>query len=112
MTITTLYLMHRETGITYKKSFRAEMCRIKLIYWSFVLTYSISLVYSILILIYPEMLSKQRQFIDDILDMSIMMLLDFVPILIVAIAHFTSYSSVGRLLKVVRTLKLQEMTVD
>ena len=106
MTITTLYLMHRETGITYKKSFRAEMCRIKLIYWSFVLTYSISLVYSILILIYPEMLSKQRQFIDDILDMSIMMLLDFVPILIVAIAHFTSYSSVGRLLKVVRTLKL------
>ena len=44
--------------------------------------------------------------------MLIMMLLDFVPILIVAIAHFTSYSSVGRLLKVVRTLKLQEMTVD
>ena len=58
MTITTLYLMHRETGITYKKSFRAEMCRIKLIYWTFVVTYSISLVYSILIMIFPGMLSK------------------------------------------------------
>ena len=112
MTIMTLYLMHRETGLTYKKSFRAEMCRIKLIYWTFVLTYSLSLFYAIAIVIYPEMLSKQRQFVDDILDMSIMMVLDLVPILIVAIAHFTSYSSVGRLLKIVRTLKLQEMTMD
>ena len=40
------------------------------------------------------------------------MLIDFVPILVVAIAHFMSYSSVGRLLKIVKTLKLQEMTSD
>ena len=88
------------------------MCRIKLIYWTFVLTYSMSLVYSLTINIFPELLSRQTQFVDNIIDMSILMLVDFVPILIVAIAHFTSYSSVGRLLKIVKTLKMQEMTMD
>ena len=71
-----------------------------------------SLVYSLTINIFPELLSRQTQFVDNIIDMSILMLVDFVPILIVAIAHFTSYSSVGRLLKIVKTLKMQEMTMD
>ena len=63
-------------------------------------------------MIKPSILSGQTEFTDEMLDITIIVLIDFVPVLIVAIAHFTSYSSVGRLLKIVKTLRLQEMTMD
>ena len=70
------------------------------------------MIYSVSIMIKPSILSGQTEFTDEMLDITIIVLIDFVPVLIVAIAHFTSYSSVGRLLKIVKTLRLQEMTMD
>ena len=68
------------------------------------LTYTSWLVYEAVMMVPVIRVTKSR-FLDEIIDIAILMVFDYLPILIVLTAHFMSYSSVGRLLKIVMTLK-------
>ena len=101
MTIIVLRLLQKETEVTAKPAFRKEICKIKVIYWTFVLTYTSWFLYEALIVIDPLILSTRTRFVDEIIDNAIMIVFVYVPISVVLCAHFLSYSSVSRLLKIV-----------
>ena len=105
MTIVTLRMIQKETEVAGKPAYRGEICRIKVIYWTFVLTYAIWFLYDLVFAFYPNLMSNMSRFVVELNNMIIATILDYVPILIVLYAHFKSYSSVSRLLKIVMTQK-------
>ena len=105
MTIVTLRILRKEIESANRGGFHKEICRIKFIYWTFVLTYTAWFAYELINISVPKILSGRKRFTDEIIDIAMLNIFVCIPILVVLSAHFMSYSSVSRLLKIVMALK-------
>jgi len=106
MTIITLRILRKEAEAVNRGGFRGEICRIKCIYWTFVITYTAWFTYELFIIVVPNLtLTHRKRFVDEIIDIVMLDLFVCAPIFVVLSAHFMSYSSVSRLLKIVMALR-------
>ena len=100
MTRITLQVLQKQVK-EKDTTFRKEICMIQLIFWTFFVTYSLGFAYNLLMVIFPRFLDKRTRFEDELLDIICFNVFDLIPIMVIMIAHFKSYSSINKILRLV-----------
>ena len=99
MTHITLSVLRMQIKENADNEFRREICQVRLIFWTFFVTYSLGFAYNSIMVLAPNLISTRTRFIDEILDIACFIGFDLIPIAVIMCAHFKSYSSINRIVR-------------